>query len=540
MNQIAPNLPLQSLEISSIAQQILNFSTYPVVITDSDWHIVAYNRPYELFIENIVGTFPEIGLELPALFSKNPERKQADMLNQSIETIYQARKVFLAMGERFEHQNSFVINGEFIHYRTQYNALIDNQGEVIGFIESHQSMDAQNYQLQDLQKINEELKEGYLYQSHLLAKAETDRSFSDQMLWGIFQASPVGIGLLSLSGELKKANPSLVEILGLKSEEIQSITLSKLIHPQDLKRFTKPFEELINGKRESFQSEIRILRPNHEQVCGLANISILKDINDNAQHVICMLSDISSRKRLKENLRLKNRALQKANTYLDNFVHAIAHDLRAPIANLKQVAELLLMLNANGDPIYSKLEISVERLDRTVSGLINIIDAQRVSENSIAHISFEGNMARLMEDFSDQIAQQDASINTDFKVKEICYIAPYLESIMRNLFQNSLKYAHPKRKPQITISNQKKDGMVLFSIQDNGIGINLEEVGERLFRPFKRFTQQAEGNGIGLHLVKSMVEKNEGRIEVQSQPGHGTRFDVYLKPYQKNEKPQND
>ena len=141
-----------------------------------------------------------------------------------------------------------------------------------------------------------------------------------------------------------------------------------------------------------------------------------------------------------------------------------------------------------------------------------------------------------MEDFSDLITNLDADIKTDFQVRKICYIAPYLESIMRNLFQNSLKYAHPRRRPQISLSTRKLDDQILFSIQDNGIGMNLDEVGDRLFRPFKRFTQQAEGNGIGLHLVKSMVEKNDGQIEVKSQPGSGTRFNIYLKPYQKNEK----
>ena len=147
------------------------------------------------------------------------------------------------------------------------------------------------------------------------------------------------------------------------------------MHRQDAKRFLNLFEDLISEKRGTFQAEIRIIKSDRERVSALVNVSALKDRAGNIQHVICMLSDITSRKKLKENLRIKNKALEKANTYLDNFVHAIAHDLRAPIANLKQVAELLLMLNADGDPIYSKLEISVERLDRTVSGLINIIDA---------------------------------------------------------------------------------------------------------------------------------------------------------------------
>lgn len=229
----------------------------------------------------------------------------------------------------------------------------------------------------------------------------------------------------------------------------------------------------------------------------------------------------------------KNQALKKANGYLDNFVHAIAHDLRTPIANLKQIAELLLMLESSDDPIYSKLELSVDRLDRTVQGLINIIDAQRIENKSISTISFEKSLQALQEDFADKIRELGATVRTDFAVKDISYIAPYLESIIRNLFQNALKYSQKGRSPEMYIKTRKEGPYTLFSIQDNGIGMNLEEVGDRLFRPFKRFSNQAEGNGIGLHLVKSMVEKNNGYIHVDSKPGIGTRFDIYLTAYSK-------
>ena len=540
MNQISYNLANLTLESPDITQQVLNFCEEAIVITDPDWRIKAYNDSYSLLIENITGLVPEMGMRLPELYAQDIDKNQPDLLSRSIETVYNARKIHLSLREDLEYTDSFFHQGKLKHYRSRYRALIDDTDELIGFIEVHRKIDQQDHQIKDLQQINEELKKGYRYQSHLLVKAETDKSFSNQMLWGIFQASPVGIGLLNVDGKLEKANPALLDILGLRSIEIQSITFDSIIHRQDNKRFLNLFEDLITGKQDTFQAEIRVVKSDQELVSVLVNVSVLKDNSDHIQHVICMLSDISSRKKLKENLRIKNKALQKANTYLDNFVHAIAHDLRAPIANLKQVAELLLMLNADGDPIYSKLEISVERLDRTVSGLINIIDAQRVNDNSIALVSFDQNMHRLTEDFSDLITRLDADIKTDFQVREICYIAPYLESIMRNLFQNSLKYAHPRRRPLISLSTKKLDDQVLFSIQDNGIGINLDEVGDRLFRPFKRFTQQAEGSGIGLHLVKSMVEKNDGQIEVKSQLGRGTRFNIYLKPYQKYEKPHSN
>jgi two-component system CheB/CheR fusion protein len=78
------------------------------------------------------------------------------------------------------------------------------------------------------------------------------------------------------------------------------------------------------------------------------------------------------------------------------------------------------------------------------------------------------------------------------------------------------------------------DEFVLIRIEDNGLGIDLQKYGNSLFEPFKRLTTQGEGSGLGLHLVKTMVEHNGGLIQVKSEPGIGTSFTLYLKEYEDN------
>lgn len=234
---------------------------------------------------------------------------------------------------------------------------------------------------------------------------------------------------------------------------------------------------------------------------------------------------------LEERVYARTKELEKTNSYLDNFVHATAHDLRSPVANLKQISNLMIMIQENDDPILDKLSKSVERLDRTVSGLIKIIDAQKIENEVTKTLFFAEKMEQIMDDFKNQIQELNAKINTDLQVEEIVYLEPYLDCIMRNLIQNALKYSSPKRAPKILISTYREDGYIVLKIEDNGIGINLEEAGNRLFRAFKRFTDQSSGTGLGLHLVKSMVDKNDGKVVVESTVDIGTTFFIYLMEY---------
>jgi signal transduction histidine kinase len=112
------------------------------------------------------------------------------------------------------------------------------------------------------------------------------------------------------------------------------------------------------------------------------------------------------------------------------------------------------------------------------------------------------------------------------------YNETYLLSILRNLVSNALKYRSPKRPLQLEITTGRSGPFVLLTVKDNGIGMDGKQVHEKLFKPFSRLSEQGEGKGLGLHLVKHMVEKNGGSIRVESTPNVGTTFRVYLKEYE--------
>jgi signal transduction histidine kinase len=145
----------------------------------------------------------------------------------------------------------------------------------------------------------------------------------------------------------------------------------------------------------------------------------------------------------------------------------------------------------------------------------------------------------IVKDYSAELEKCRGRIETDFsQCPSIRYVEAYLFSIVRNFLSNAIKYRSPHRDLVVKVSSRREKDMVVLEVSDNGIGINLSKYGKDLFNPFSRFTTQAYGKGLGLHLVRNMVEKDGGSIRAESEPDSGTTFYVTLKEYPAQEQPR--
>jgi len=120
-------------------------------------------------------------------------------------------------------------------------------------------------------------------------------------------------------------------------------------------------------------------------------------------------------------------------------------------------------------------------------------------------------------------------INYDLQVKEIYTVPSYIQSILSNLMSNAVKYRHPDRPLKIELSSNQSGEHICLQIRDNGLGLDLPEIKDKLFRIYKRFHPHIEGKGLGLFLIKSHAEALGGTVEISSQVGEGTTFGVYIK-----------
>ena len=328
-------------------------------------------------------------------------------------------------------------------------------------------------------------------------------------------------------------SPRLYELLGLAPGEVEANAnhFRRWVYPKDQTLAQKAVQEYINtGKPFDIEFRVKHQTLGYRWFRNRANI-VLNDQKE-VIRIVGALADIHQRKTSELSLKTTNRKLRVANEYLDNFVFMAAHDLRAPVTNLKSLVHLWEGGHKDRNLIVNKIDQSVARLDDTLSGLIQILDIQQYEQPQATVLEFEPIFQKLLAEMNPTIQSEQARITADFTAPSVCYIEPFLESILRNLISNALTYRSPDSPPEIAVRTFRDNGFVLLQVQDNGTGIDLKRGRDKLFKAFERLTREGEGKGIGLHLVKNMVEKNEGFIEVESEPGQGTSFKVYLNPYQ--------
>ncbi len=233
-----------------------------------------------------------------------------------------------------------------------------------------------------------------------------------------------------------------------------------------------------------------------------------------------------------------NLELQEVNSYLDSFVHGAAHDLRAPLAQMKGMVRLLPKITEKkqADMVLEQFKKGVENMDNTLSGLIELIEFQKNTAEMISPINLVEAYQRTEEQLSAEIEETQATIITDFQFEgEINYIPAYIQSVFYNLLTNALKYRREEEPLQIDLAIRKEEVDYLIEVKDNGMGMDLNRYGHLLFKPFKRLTIDRSGMGIGLSIINSAIKKTGGRIEVKSQLGKGTTFTVYLADMGDNE-----
>ncbi|MEQ8425942.1 MAG: HAMP domain-containing sensor histidine kinase, partial [Cyclobacteriaceae bacterium] len=222
-----------------------------------------------------------------------------------------------------------------------------------------------------------------------------------------------------------------------------------------------------------------------------------------------------------------NKELIRHNNELQQFSYTISHNLKGPVASLTGLLGLLdrNSLSEDNAEILKHLSDTMHTLEVTIKDLSNIIDIRnditRIRQKLLLQHEVNDVIRLLKKDIDDH----QISIATNLKQSPFIYsVRPMLHSILYNLISNGIKYRSPERHPNITITSREVQNNIQIIVEDNGIGIDLENFGEKLFGLYKRFHTHMEGRGLGLFLVKLQVEALLGKIDVESTVNKGTKF----------------
>lgn len=244
-------------------------------------------------------------------------------------------------------------------------------------------------------------------------------------------------------------------------------------------------------------------------------------------------NEISKRNEtLEEEVNKRMHELAEYNRQLEQFAFMSAHNLRAPVARILGLGNLLAISPEKAeekDLIIGKIVSTARELDEVVRD-INAILAQKNLTSITAPLNISEEFQKIRDVLSKEIQEVNPSIVEDFsKVGSVNSVRSYFQSIFLNLLSNALKFRAPDRKLEIKLATDLVDDYVVISCNDNGLGIDLSRFGNKLFSLYSRFHIQVNGKGIGLYLVRNQLASLGGKIEVESKEGVGSTFKVYLK-----------
>lgn len=223
--------------------------------------------------------------------------------------------------------------------------------------------------------------------------------------------------------------------------------------------------------------------------------------------------------------------LIKRNQDMEQFTYIISHNLRAPVANIKGLSELLRMMETDEmdcSEILGALSTSVNNLDNIILDLNQILQINNQVANQIEQVLLPVMVNEIEESIKPFIKESNTTIISNFEITEILTLKSYVYSIFQNLIINSIKYKRADADPVIIINSWHQANKVCLTFKDNGSGIDLTRYGKQVFGLYKRFHHGVEGKGMGLFMVKMQVERLGGKINIESEPGNGTTFTIEL------------
>lgn len=305
---------------------------------------------------------------------------------------------------------------------------------------------------------------------------------------------------------------------------------SKRVYPEDRAWALKFYKDNVK-KQNQFEFEYRFIKSDQSVIWVRDYVTVIKE-NGKPAFVRGIMLDATKEKESEEKLNESLKLVIEQNKRLQNFSYIVSHNLRSHTSNIQSIAALMETIDSEPErmQMVQMLRTVSGSLNETMTNLNEVVNIQTnislVSENlNLKH--YTGNTLAVL---SEQIAAKRVLIYNEVpETAQILFNPAYLESILLNLISNAIRYSSADRLPEIRIRWLEADGKKLLEITDNGIGIDLEKNGDKIFGMYKTFSNNPDSRGIGLFITKNQIDAMGGTISVQSQPGKGTTFRISFK-----------
>ena len=354
-----------------------------------------------------------------------------------------------------------------------------------------------------------------------------EAALSSALLSAIVESSDDAIVSKDLRGVIRSWNSGAERIFGYSASEVIGKPITIIIPTDRLEEETGILQRLQRGERiEHFETQRRT--KDGRLLSVSLTVSPIRDASGKIIGASKVARDITERETQELALRDANAALTRANSDLQQFAYSASHDLQEPIRSISVYGEMLSkrysdLLDAKGLQYLGFMTSGARHMEMLVKDLLAYTQtSEALSEPGAvdAGVALELTLANVAE----AIRQAEAVITHDALPKVRMHEVE-LQQLFQNIIGNALKYRKEDEAPRIHISAQLAEGRWLFSIRDNGIGI-APAYKDTIFGIFKRLHTDAKysGTGIGLAICQKIVERNGGRIWVESELGQGATF----------------
>lgn len=327
-------------------------------------------------------------------------------------------------------------------------------------------------------------------------------------------------------------NKKAEEITGYSTEEWLSDPnfWNNRIHPEDREKTVNyNLEKSQNSMQYDF--EYRFIAKN-------GNIIWIRDIvnviyeNGRPLSLKGIMIDITNKKKAEKELSDSFDLMNEQNKRLLNFSYIVSHNLRSHASNIQAISNLIETVESEEErrEMIEMLQKVSSALNESMLNLNEVVNIQTNLNLVKKRLNLRENIEKIIDILSEQVIIKKAEIinNVDSKIF-VTYNPAYLESVLLNFISNALRYSHPDRIPVIKIDCKSGIGKIVLKISDNGMGIDLERDGSKLFGMYKTFHNNPDSKGIGLFISKNQIDAMGGSVTAESKPDLGTTFTITFK-----------
>jgi len=355
---------------------------------------------------------------------------------------------------------------------------------------------------------------------------------SEEKLRSAFANAAIGFAIAAPEGLVVDANPAFCAITGYGLEELRTMEIPQLVHPEDGAENMRLIGRMIAGKIPDFVVENRFVRKDGEPVWVRKSVSLVRKAGGAPRWTLALVEDITERKRAEEalekahaELTARARKLEDTNRELEGYAYTISHDLRAPLRAISGFSHMLVddygpSMDEEGRRRLSVIEANVVKMGTLIDDLLAFSRAGRSAMN-VSRIEMSGLVAEIVE----TIKTLEPSSKTDIRVNGLPPALgdpALIRQALTNLLENAVKFSRKRPFPRIEVGSFKQEGEQVYFVKDNGVGFDMK-YHKKLFGVFERLVsdEEFEGTGVGLAIVHRVVTRHGGRVWAEGRLDEG-------------------